>query len=331
MKSKKIKKILTYIIVPFMVAVFIFDIFTCILGERLKNKVIINKEEFSKNNSLDRIHFLNTGNSDCILLESNGHFALIDCGEGSDNPRKKAASYGYEQSVLDYLKLVCADENGRVRLDFILGTHWHYDHVGGFHKIINSDFIEIDKAYFKPLTKEYTKKYELTRWGLEGIAEKIIDDLENKGVALETQIPREMAFGDFTLNFFNLEKRDEYINAGENCESIGILVTKGEKNAFLCADITKTSGSEDAVINELKKVNLLKIGHHGYFGSSSVKFLKVLEPDIAIVTNYAGKIYPNVKWNLTLFARTPVFGTPEYDGIIASFTDEGEIELTCGK
>lgn len=35
----------------------------------------------------DKIHFLNVGSSDAILLESNGKFAMIDAGEDTDNPR----------------------------------------------------------------------------------------------------------------------------------------------------------------------------------------------------------------------------------------------------
>ena len=35
------------------------------------------------------IHFLNTGSSDCIIIESNGHFAMVDAGEDSDYPANK--------------------------------------------------------------------------------------------------------------------------------------------------------------------------------------------------------------------------------------------------
>ncbi len=35
----------------------------------------------------DRIHFLKTGSSDAIVLESDGRFAMVDAGEDTDNPR----------------------------------------------------------------------------------------------------------------------------------------------------------------------------------------------------------------------------------------------------
>ena len=73
---------------------------------------------------------------------------------------------------------------------------------------------------------------------------------------------------------------------------------------------------------------MLKVGHHGYYGSSSMSFLKEITPDIAIIPNYQGKVYPNVKWNLTMYAHVPFYGTYDYNGIIASFTDDGKIILT---
>ena len=61
---------------------------------------------------------------------------------------------------------------------------------------------------------------------------------------------------------------------------------------------------------------------------SSKDFLKILRPEITIVTNYIGKIYPNVKWNLTMVAKAPTFSTAHRNGIIATFTDNNEIVIT---
>lgn len=57
----------------------------------------------------DRIHFLNTGSSDAILLESDGKFAMVDAGEDNDNPRgfKSLDLEGYEDRVLEYIKKSC--------------------------------------------------------------------------------------------------------------------------------------------------------------------------------------------------------------------------------
>ena len=105
-------------------------------------------------------------------------------------------------------------------------------------------------------------------------------------------------------------------------------MSKNGKIAFLAADITASTGLEQALADEIGDVDLLKIGHHGYYGSSSMGFLKKVKPEISIVTNQLGKIYPNVKWNLTMCAKTAIFASFDSDGIIANFTDSGEIVLT---
>ena len=88
MTTAKKKKIATWIIVPLMLFIFLWDIFTVILGNINDKRVTVTPETFDGSYT-DRIHFLNTGNSDAILIESAGHFALIDAGEGSHNPRRK--------------------------------------------------------------------------------------------------------------------------------------------------------------------------------------------------------------------------------------------------
>ena len=56
-----------------------------------------------------KIHFLSTGSSDAILLESDGHFALVDCAEA-----------GYKDYVLGCVKRTAAGTDGKVTLDFVL-------------------------------------------------------------------------------------------------------------------------------------------------------------------------------------------------------------------
>ena len=96
-----------------------------LLLRRNTQKVPIHSEDFSQREGADRIHFLNTGSSDAILIESNGRFALVDAGEDSDYPadRPNLIYTGYEQVVLQYLKDHAADGNGKVTLDFVLATH----------------------------------------------------------------------------------------------------------------------------------------------------------------------------------------------------------------
>lgn len=329
MDKNKIKKIATWIIVPLMAAIFILDIATVIIGNNYCRRYEIVQENFDYNNGDDRIHFLNTANSDAILIESNGMFALVDAGEGNNNPRRKTEYKGYENEVINYIKKVCKTEDGTAYLDFILGTHCHYDHIGSFGALISDTEIGIGKAYFKEFNYAAVKDYETEKWKVDEIYNQIIALLNSRSVPVISNLPTEpFEFGDFTLQFYNTVTPDELAGEGENASSVGIKVSKAGKSAFLAADITSSTGLEDVVADDVGDIDLLKIGHHGYFGSSSRGFLSVLKPEIAIVTNQLGKVYPNIKWNLTLFAKVPFYATYDNNGIIVSFTDGGEIALS---
>ncbi len=328
MNSKMIKKTATWIIVPLMAAIFVLDIVTVVLGNKYARKFYPSDETFTCEYGDDRIHFLNTANSDAMIIESNGMFAMIDSGEGNNNPRRKTEYKGYETEVIDYIKKICVKDNGEIYLDFILGTHCHYDHIGCFHSIITDNEIGIGKAYFKEFNPETAKDYEIERWKIDEIYNTIINDLNARKIEVIKDIPDNILFGDFVLDLFNTVTPTELNGEGENASSIGIKVTKGNKTAFLAADITESCGLEDILENDIGDVDILKIGHHGYFGSSSRDFLDKLNPEIAIVTNHLGKIYPNIKWNLIMHSKLPVYATYDNNGIIATFTDDNNIVLT---
>lgn len=324
-----VRKIATWIITFIMTSVFVLDIFTYVLCNKYEKNFDITKETFDYRFGDDRIHFLNTANSDCILLESNGHFALIDSGEGNTNPRKKTEYHGFRDDVINYLKKVAGDENGKVYLDFILGTHCHYDHVGNFEDIIKDPDITIGRAYFKEFDASVGTSLESEDWGNAETYKKIMAALDERNVTVIKNLPDwEFIFGDFKIRFINSKTPDELKGNGENASSVGVKLEKCGKKAFLAADFTSDSGLEQVYGDEIGEVDLLKIGHHGYFGSSSQSFLKKLKPKIAIVTNYLGKVYPNVKWNLTVVAKAPIYSCANRNGIIAAFTDDGEIVLT---
>ena len=122
----------------FLVPIFLFSVLEI-------NAATFNEDEINTSTS-NRIHFLPVL-GDAILLESNGQYALIDGGEDSDNPRElpDLSIDGYENFVVDYIKQIAGDENGKVILEFIIGTHAHSDHLGGLDTVVNDSNIYVKK------------------------------------------------------------------------------------------------------------------------------------------------------------------------------------------
>ena len=96
-KKKLSRVIATWVVTAVMLSVFVSDIIVVALSNKYANEITITQEGFDLQTGDDRIHFLNTANSDCIIIESNGKFALVDSGEGNNNPRRKTAYKGFEE------------------------------------------------------------------------------------------------------------------------------------------------------------------------------------------------------------------------------------------
>ena len=83
--------------------------------------------------SSSRIHFINTkgvSGSDAIILESNGHYALIDMGEDYDFPDGSNPRYPSRVGISTNNEYVLEDrlfrhmqQLGIKKLDFILSSH----------------------------------------------------------------------------------------------------------------------------------------------------------------------------------------------------------------
>lgn len=81
-----------------------------------------------------KVHFLDVGQADCILIQEGKNFALIDAGNNADAPQ-----------IISYLK------NQKVsRLNLVVGTHPHEDHIGSLDAVINA--FQIDKVVMPKVT-----------------------------------------------------------------------------------------------------------------------------------------------------------------------------------
>ena len=167
------------------------------------------------------------------------------------------------KDIVDFIK-----SKGITKINYLIGTHPHADHIGGLDDVINSD-LEIANVYM-PKIQTNTKTFE-----------DVLDALKNKN--LKVTAPSK---GDtFKIGDANCEVMTDSILDKDNLNlsSIVIRLQFGE-NSFLFMGDAETENEK--TIN-WPKTNLLKVGHHGSNTSSSQNFLNQVKPEYAIIM--AGK------------------------------------------
>lgn len=272
------------------------------------------------------IHFLNTGHSDCIILESNGRFAMIDAAEDTDYPADKPHLKfpGYEDVVCDYLLKNCRGEDGRVTLDFVMGTHSHSDHIGGFDTVINHPDVTVKRAFLKPYHQENIFFYEIKSWDNLEVYTQMKDALDKHNVPIvESFEGHSFNLGDFRITFYNGTYKKPLFKYGENVNSVVTLVEAFGKRALLAGDMNYKNGGERSIGKKIGKVDLLKVGHHGYSFSTSLYWVKCLMPDYAVFFNELKNTDPVVRTLLEKTAGAKLYASSDCNGVKAVFSENG--------
>lgn len=236
----------------------------------------------AKEKKQTKIHFISLNSStDAILLESNGHFGMVDSGEDWDYPDGSDDRYplrsgitkgkGYEQQVIHYLETL-----GVKKLDFYIATHSHSDHIGSGDEIL--DAIPTERLYINryddqymtnahgtdpkdPYYNENAQEYRL--WDNQYVYDNLILAAKKNGTEIITDLDQEknkkycsFTLGDMSIELMNVERRkDEYGQvipvADENDNCIVTKVTALGRTALLTADLDPTEGDTKKVADRL--------------------------------------------------------------------------------
>ena len=192
-----------------------------------------------------QIHFINTGNSDAILIIKGNKAALIDGGDNDD-----------EDLVSSYIK-----KQGISELEYVFATHPHADHIGGLDEVAKE--VKINNLYVSNGEAE-SKTYK-----------DFINAASSKG--LYPSVP--LLGSKFDLAGSTFEVLSVANTNDPNNNSIVLLYTNGEDKILLMADaeleIEKSLNVGD--------IDLLKVGHHGSHSSSSKSFIDNVKPEYAVI------------------------------------------------
>lgn len=184
-------------------------------------------EDISVPSEGERIHFLNTGRSDCILLQSESKFALVDCGDAE-----------HAKHTARYLKETAS---GKINLDFIAITHLHSGHVGGLGTLLDDKDIAIGKIYLKPFISPNLAQWDKCLHDGDALYESLSEKAQSMNIPVIGCVPDEpFALGGWTLRFFNTEPDSYHKNIGENDNSLAILAEQNGRRILLAGDMVKT-------------------------------------------------------------------------------------------
>lgn len=210
--------------------------------------------ELNNNINSLRVHFIDVGQADCILVQSpDQKNMLIDAGNDTDGSK-----------IVSYLK-----SQGVRKIDVLVATHPHDDHIGGMDTVIYN--FDIGKMYMPDV---YTHEQVYTDL-LKAIGKRKVRVLK--------------ACSGMKINFS--ENLDTVILApsGDYYEDINdysaVIKVKYKSTSFLFTGDAGTASEKEMLSGKYDlSADVFKVGHHGSLSSTSNSFLKAVSPKYAVLT-----------------------------------------------
>lgn len=249
MPKKKQKQLISTIIVVILVAIGCF--FTSVSD----NNPVTPLQDYSKPDDILAVNFFDVGQGDCEFIElPNGKCMLIDSGEAEN-----------ASQICDKINTL-----GYTKIDFVVVTHPHTDHMGAMSDIINE--YEIGDIYMPRVTST-TRTYE-----------ELLTTISDKGLKIRTAKAGKNIYTCDNLSIDILSPvSDEYDSI--NNYSVVIKMTYGYSSFLFMGDAEKLLEKE-LLTNKFSDLDsdVLKVAHHGSRYSTSADFLDRVSPEFAVIS-----------------------------------------------
>ena len=225
---------------------------TYVMPTALKNTIdeILHAARIKVSADSSKVHFIDVGQGDSELVElPNGQTMLIDAGtpQSGNQVANEIKSLGYS------------------RIDYLVATHPHADHIGGMAEIINS--FDIGEIYM-PKVSTTTATYE-----------NLLDAIAAKGLSIHTAKAGVTIAADNTFSVQIISPMlDDY--ADINDWSAIIRYNTASKNVLFTGDAGKD------VIRDTNpgKIDVLKVSHHGSRTGTDEALATELSPAYAVIS-----------------------------------------------
>lgn len=246
------------------------------------------------------IHYIDVGQADCILLETDGQYMLIDGGNREDG-----------QLVVSYL-----EQQGVQELEAVVCTHAHEDHVGGLPSVLA---VYPTKAVYAP-TRTYSSK----------CFDDFVRYADQQDLTITIPSPNDSwDFGGASVTV--LGPVDSY--SDPNNTSIVLMVQFGENRFLFTGDMERDAETDLVESGADLKADVLKVGHHGSYTSTSYLFLRQVMPKHAVISCGRDNSYghPHEDPLSRLYNAAATVYRTDHMGSIIAVSDGKEITFTWEK
>jgi competence protein ComEC len=252
-----------------------------------------NQTHLADNEGNLSVFFLDVGEGDSTLFVVEGKTVLIDAGEIDRG----------DQVVSDLRRL------GVRRIDLLVATHPHSDHIGGMQKVLAAfpvgQVLDTGLPHPSPLYEHFLQTVD---------EKKIPYRIAERGQTIEV---------DHTLRVFVLSPPGQRYGDDLNTNSVVLRISYGMVDFLMTGDVG--GEGENALLTSGYPLDaeILKVAHHGSSSSTFPEFLARVHPEMAIISlsedNPYG--YPHTETQNILHKNGVVIYRTDLNGTVVVRTD----------
>lgn len=200
------------------------------------------------------IHYMDVDQADGMLLIAGETTVLIDAGN--------LATSG---QVVKYLRRFGVEE-----LDLVVTTHPHMDHMGGISGAMNA--FPTKEVWCSHATYESAAFQYLVRAA------------DKQGLTIQHPEPGTVYASDGLIIkvLGPVQDADKYNDLNDT--SLVLMVQFGEKKFLFTGDMEKYAEMQLLSAGTDLKADVLKVGHHGSYSSTSLDFLNKVDPEYGVIS-----------------------------------------------
>jgi len=262
------------------------------------------------------LHAVNVGYGDSFFFEWNGHSLLLDTGSGLDG------EYYEHPERVDIVSFLI--ERKVSRIDTLIITHIHEDHVGKLKKVLEhfsvgklwipkgfmtfqKDVPKVDIEFSKNSSKYFYKSLQDFGEALAYCQERGIpvgtlaqgDSMELDGLRIEVLGAKDSILEEFLSLYTQLKecREDsqkegiiEKMDAMSNHTCMLLKICYKTFSGLFCGDNTPKHWDE-AIQEKLSDITWIKIPHHGQVDSLSEHFMRKMPLEFCLTTASSDRRY----------------------------------------